>query len=263
MRKIEIAVILILCAVLVGCGTAFHVTRGQQCNGKGGECKGVPFYTKIVACNHETVWLEPTYILTLVGTQKPATQKPEGNQPEGQKIVIFNLTKEISQYDLSSDQKFKAKVQEFIERVINQNPEGSDAAAILYAFNGLPEYTLPLDKENKLQKGRLTLGSNRNEMYTFVDYSVTYYFNADIPFSGSVNPEINLGPDLTLSKASVNVTEETFKTSMGVLSSAATGVLAGLVAPPPTAEVKKAPTPVLLQLNDRTASLSVYVVNTA
>jgi hypothetical protein len=279
MRKTEIAAILLLCALLAGCGTAFEVTQREQC--KGGKCDGVPFYTKAVACNHETVWLEPTYILTLTGTQKPDTQKPhnqkpdtqkphtqkldtqkpdtqkpQSNQPNGQPVVLFNLTKEISQYDLSSDPEFKNELQKFIERVIKQNPEGLDAPAILSAFNGLREYKLPLiDNNHQLQQRSLTLASNRNEIYTFVDYSTPYYFNAKRPFSGSVNPEIDLGSDLTLSKASVNVTEETFKTSMGVLSAAATGMgAAPLTAPAaeaekkPPLEAEKPPTPVLLQL---------------
>jgi len=251
MCKTKIAVILSLCGILIGCGPAIIVTN------QGRTLDGVPFYTKAVACKQQTVWLEPTYILTLIGTQRPeskhadiaagggagtvGTQKQEGTQPEDkqadkQQVVLFKLTKEISKYDLVSNSTFKDKFQKLIKSVIEQNPDDPGSYdAILSAFDELPGYTLPVDTDG-IVKDRLILGSNRNDTYSFVDYTDPYYFNAKIRFSGTVNPEIDLGPDLTLSKASVNVQEETFQNVTGVLSAALTAagtMVAGGGPPPP------------------------------
>jgi hypothetical protein len=246
-RKIEFVLILSLCVVLAGCGTAFNVTHGGE-GCKEGKCNGIPFYTKVAACKHETVWLEQTYILTLVGIQEPEGKR----QPDKQQIVLFKLTKEISQYRLITD--FKHKFQQLIKSVIGHDPNNARSLyAILCKFNELPEYTLPKDSA-KLLTDQLVLASNRNETYDFVDYTDPYYFNAKAPFSGSVNAEIDLGPNLTLSKASGNIQEDTFKTFMSVLSTAMTaagGVITSLVAPPPpttTTRSEKPPKPVVIEL---------------
>jgi len=76
----------------------------------------------------------------------------------------------------------------------------------------------------------------------YVDYASTYTLNAKVPLAGSVNAAYELSADGTLTKASSQVTEETFKTILGALpisdlikTAAGAGVAALLAGPvPPT-----------------------------
>jgi len=219
MRNIKVAAMMVLCAALAGCAHpyVFDVTSSNKCPDVG--CNGIPFYTKTVACKHETVWLERTYMLTLAGVRKPVADQKDAKEEE-----LFEVEKEIAQNDFASDEAKKV-----VGYVLGQPSDGVDVKTafwVLDKFNdtGLAPYKLKLTEGNVLDTSRLTLSSNRNEVYAFVDYANPYYFNARKPFSGSVNPEIDLGPDLTLSKASVNLQEDTFKTAMSVVSSAAAGI---------------------------------------
>lgn len=182
--------ILVLLSTLAGCGTAMIVTDGKT------KLDGVPFYTKAVACKQETVWLEPIYKLTLVGT-KDVDKKP---------VEVFKLTKEISLPDYQSD-GFK----KLIDAVLQIKTQ-----EIVKTFNTLGQYKPPV-QGSMPGIDKLILASNQNESISFIDYTHPYYYNAKIPWVGSVNAEVNLSSDLTLSKATANITQQTLKTFLDLL----------------------------------------------
>ncbi len=214
MRKVKIPVVVVFCTVLLAAcgGTAIRVTHQPQDKGTSTPLDGIPFYTKAVACKHETVWSERTYRLTLVATQ---TEKIRSAKDQEKRVTLFSISKEISQEVYSTGfQTVKQRINTY------DSGEEEDVNKIRTEFDGLRAYTPPTidnDKEFSFTTDRFTLVSNQNEPVIFVNYSDPHYFNAKIPLVGSVNPDISLGPDLTLSKASVNIQEQTLKTFLDML----------------------------------------------
>ena len=199
MKRVFLYLVLatVLCTILTGC-MAFKISHLTK-EGKEENLPGVPFYTKFVACEQETVWIEAIYKLTLIGTtnQNPA-------------MDVFSYTKEVSLWDTNQSANFE----KLIEAVSQNKP-----AEAIAAFKNLPQHKVPT-QGSLLKTDQLVLASNQNKPSVFVDYTDPYYYNARVPLAGSVAAEINLNQDLTLSKASVNIQEQTLKTVSDMFISA-------------------------------------------
>lgn len=207
MRNAAIAAILIMFVVLAGCGMAIHVTHQPQEKGVPIPLGGIPFYTKKVACKHETVWIEQTYMLTLIGTTL-----------DGRK-TLFSYSMEITQ------DGYLSEICNTLKKLIGEQESFNDKD-IIDAFDRLTvkKYIPPaIGKDFDFCNPKLTEGhkfilvSNQNEPSVFVDYTDPHYLNARIPWAGSVNPNIGLTTDLTLGTVNVKIEEETFKTILSVL----------------------------------------------
>ena len=61
------------------------------------------------------------------------------------------------------------------------------------------------------------LVSNSSDPKTFVNYNETYYLNAKNPLSGSAKVDYKLAGDGTLTEASAEITNDTFKTIVSAL----------------------------------------------
>ena len=213
MKRVFLSLVLatVLCTILTGC-MAFNISHLTK-EGKSESLPGVPFYTKFVACEQETVWIEAIYKLTLTGTTAGTTdQKPA--------MDVFSYTKEVSLWDTNQSADFE----ELIEAVSQKEPNEAIAA-----FKSLTQHEVPMQGP-LLNTAQLVLASNKNKPFVFIDYADPYYYNARVPLAGSVTAEINLNQDLILTKASVNIQEQTLKTISDMFISAAGMVKAGKAA---------------------------------
>jgi hypothetical protein len=181
--------------MLAGCGMAIRVSHLAK-EGKAECLPGVPFYTKAVACKQETVWFEQTYKLTLVAAAGSGD--------------VFNVSKEIPRKVYVSDEYQK------LINLVHKSDANQEFNKILDAFFKLPSYAPP-SPGFLPSLTELVLASNQSEPFTFIDYADPHYYNAKIPLAGSVNAEVNLSPELTLSKASANIQEQTLKTFLDLL----------------------------------------------
>lgn len=201
MKKLRVFVMIVtvLCLILTGC-TVFHVSRLTP-EGKRERLGGIPFYTKAVSCLQETRWLEAIYKLKLVGTTV-----------SGKPVEVFSLIKEISLQDANQSPDFM----ELIKAVSEDKPDKA-----MTAFYFLPQHEVPKDG-SLLKTDKLVLASNQNKTSPpFVDYTDPHYYNVRIPLVGTATTEINLNSDLTLSKVSATIQEQTLKTVSDMLISAA------------------------------------------
>ncbi len=194
MHRAGIGIIMVLCTMLAGCGTAMKVSHLA---GERYKClPGVPFYTKAVACKQETVWFEQTYRLTLVAAAQAGD--------------AFKVSKEISRKVYVSHEFQK------LMNLVHKSDSNQEFNKILDAFFKLPIYISPPPGSLPPME-ELILASNQNEPVIFIDYTDPHYYNAKIPLAGSVNAEVNLSSELTLSKASANIQEQTLKTFLDLL----------------------------------------------
>jgi hypothetical protein len=211
MGRASILMILVLCGALAGCGMALQVTHQPQKEGAPLPLDGIPFYTKAVTCKHETVWFEQTYKLRVVAS----SEEKVGTKTE-EKKPVFSGSVEITQecYFSSAFKKLRDAIEgkKTVSQINKVFDDLRNEDRCLYfppMINSVSAFSFSTP--------RFILASNQNEPVVFVDYTDTHYINAQRPFSGSVNPDITLNSDLTLSKQSVNVQEETLKNVLSVL----------------------------------------------
>src|ERR1017187_6560057 len=205
LHKLVLAAAVFLC----GCGTAITVTNTKQVG-------GIPFYVKVAACKHETVWLEPTYKVTLVktykapvldGSDKKAEQKV-GEKPVEARDVSESIGVRLISLDTYNSKEFR----DLISRLEN-NREGMAEQPILDVFVKLPQCDLPNDhlpkKENRI------LASNEDVPVVMVDYAKPYYYNVKRPILGSVTATADLNPDGTLSKGTAMIEDRSEERRVG------------------------------------------------
>ncbi len=221
LHKSMLAVAFLCC----GCGTAIRVTNSEK-----HKIDGIPFYAKVAACKHETVWLVPTYKLTLVEiTPAPATE--EENQTAENKTAGKEVSKSlgvrlISLETYTSDD-FR-KMAASIENDTNQPDEG----VVRNWFLNLPQTTVPGHGLPAAEER--ILASNENVPVVMVNYATTYYYNVKRPILGSVSATAELNADGTLSKGSAQIEDKTLQAILDLLpvkelaSAAATGAIAPL-----------------------------------
>jgi hypothetical protein len=215
MKKETLAVLLIFCMVLAGCGgpgiivTHYPPTQGNVNPGEAGiSLDGVPFYTKAIACKQETVWVEQTYKLTLTGTRKDS----------GRDITAVSRSMEITQNGYTSEE-FKN-----LKKLIDQHTSAG-VEEVLAGFEALrekSEYRLPVinkkfDFSAPTPAHSFILVSNKTEPDSYVDYTDRHYINVKKPWSGSVNPNITLNSDLLLTNANIHIQDNTLETFLNVL----------------------------------------------
>jgi hypothetical protein len=210
-----------LLVATLGCGRAFVVKKGTD------NVEGIPFYLKQAVCLHQMVYVAPYYRISfqsLVGEK-----------------VEFSRTVTLSEngYRDTNTQKFLS--------IMRKKPPLSEAD-----FKSATDAWDEMEKLNATPYQGITtstppwpiyLVANSNVPKVYVDYASTYTVNAKVPFAGSVNAAYELNADGTLTKASSQVTEETFKTVLGALpiadlikTAAGAGVATNFVgAAPPTA----------------------------
>jgi hypothetical protein len=205
----------------IGCGQAFVVKKGTH------KVAGVPFYLKQAVCLHQMVYVAPYYRISFqslvaekVQFSRTVTLSETGYRDTNTQKFLSIMRKKppLSDPDFQS----ASEAWEEMEKVSATPYQG-----ILAAVSPWPTY----------------LVANSNVPKIYVDYASTYTLNAKVPFAGSVNAAYELNADGTLTKASSQVTEETFKTILGALpisdlikTAAGAGIAANFVgAAPPTA----------------------------
>jgi len=207
-----------LLVATLGCGRAFVVKKGTD------NVEGIPFYLKQAVCLHQMVYVAPYYRISfqsLVGEK-----------------VEFSRTVTLSEngYRDTNTQKFLS--------IMRKKPPLSEAD-----FKSATDAWDEMEKLNATPYQGITtstppwpiyLVANSNVPKVYVDYASTYTVNAKVPFAGSVNAAYELNADGTLTKASSQVTEETFKTVLGALpiadlikTAAGAGVAANFVSAAP------------------------------
>lgn len=219
--KLAPAVAVFLC----GCGTAIRVTNSKQVD-------GIPFYVKVVACKPETVWVVPTYKITLVKTYKAPVLDgldKKAEQKVGAKAVDAKDVSESLGVRLISLNTYNSKEFRELSSRLENSREGMPEQPILDMFAKLQPYNLPNDqlpeKENRI------LASNENVPVVMVDYANPYYYNVKRPILGSVTATAELNAEGTLSKGTAIIEDKTLQAILDlfpvkdVLSAAAKGSL--------------------------------------
>ncbi len=200
-------------SLLAGCGSAMRITHASASQTRPSQVDGIPFYVKVGACKHETIWLEPTFKISLSKSYKLNGQ--DVTEGIGSKILSFK--------DYNSDE-FRRLVLSF-----EKSKATSSEDVILDIFIRLKDYVSPTTTlpatENRL------LASNKNEPTSFVNYGDVYYYNVKRPILGSVTASSELSSDGTLSKATATIEDKTLQAFLDlipvkdVVSTAAKGAL--------------------------------------
>src|ERR1035437_928733 len=221
LHKLVLAAAVFLC----GCGTAITVTNTKKVG-------GIPFYVKVAACKHETVWLEPTYKVTLVKTYKAPVLDgldKKAEQKVGDKAVEARDVSESVGVRLISLSTYNSKEFRELSSRLENSREGMPEQPILGMFAKLKQCDLPTDQLPK-KKDRI-LASNENAPVVMVDYANPYYYNVKRPILGSVTATADLNADGTLSSAPAIIEDKTLQAILDlfpvkdVLSAAAKGSL--------------------------------------
>ena len=195
-----ILVLFLGCNILgAGCGQAIRVTHAKASAPQPDQLDGVPFYTKVGACKHETVWLEPTYKISL---------------SKSYKLDGKDVTEAIGARVLSLKDYNSKEFREFVLLFEVSNAKTLEDA-ILKAFSKFKNYVSPTTvlpgEENRV------LASNKNELTSFVNYGEVYYYNVKKPLAGSVTASAELGSDGTLSKATATIEDKTLQTFLDLI----------------------------------------------
>lgn len=208
---------------------------------------GIPFYPVRYRCVHDTQWLEPIAVVTLVIT---ATDEKAHFTPKvATKILNFE--------DLLGNAQ-QGEVRTLLA-LIRQTPKTDDYAPILKSFmdlqdsNVVPQNmslsTFPFDTlkngESAPENLRFVLAANSITAERYVDSSTVYYLNGTRPWAGSASVEADVNPDGTLSKGSASIESKTAETILSLLPFAdvikgALGVSTSAFTPP---LVQKPPEP--------------------
>ncbi len=186
--------------LIAGCGQAIRVTHAPANAAQPAHLDGIPFYTKVGACKHQTVWLEPTYKISMSQTYKV----------DGKDVTELIGMRTLSFEDYKSD-----SFRDFVLLFEKKNTAMVSEADILKAFGKFKNYASPYDvlpsKENRL------LASNTNELTSYVNYGELYYYNVKKPLAGSVTASAELNTDGTLSKGTATIEDKTLQTFLDLV----------------------------------------------
>ncbi len=184
----------------LGCGSVIRISHSLPKGQSKQRVDGIPFYVKTATCKQETVWIEPTYDLTLSTVM--IKDGKEVTEPVG--------VKTISQRTYDS-KEYRA----LVARLANVG-SGQAPSDVLKIFIGTEDYSaihqalLP-DRNDRF------LASNQTTSETVVNYSDVYFYNAKKPVVGTVSASAELNPDGTLSKGSAQVEDKTLQTFLDLL----------------------------------------------
>lgn len=199
MRKISLALFVNWSLLfLAGCGQAIRVTHAPA-KTQPTQLDGIPFYLKVGACKHETVWLEPSFKISLSKSYKL----------DGKEVTDAIGTRILPLKDYNSDEFRK-----FI-LLFEKSKATTSEDEILKAFSQFKNYVSPMAalpaEENRL------LASNKNEPTSFVNYGELYYYNVKKPVTGTVSAEADLNTDGTLSKGTASIEDKTLQTFLDLI----------------------------------------------
>jgi hypothetical protein len=185
--------------VVLGCGSVMRVRQG------GNKIEGIPFYGKEAKCVHQQVEVMPYYRLTL---QTLDGEKVTGSQTATvseayyltdpvavQFVSLINGTADVSSQTAEEQQKTLVRDWETIKK------QGTNDVYQKAADGTWPKHVV----------------ANSSSPKIYVNYATVYYLNAKVPFAGSAKADYKLASDGTLTEASSEITEETFKTALGAL----------------------------------------------
>ena len=164
---------------------------------------GVPFYSMAARCKQETVWIEPTYQLTLVrtGKAKVGNEEKEFVLPVGSRLISWST--------YTSD-KYKLLV-----RLLEEHSSQQRDDQIVKAFQDLEPYVFQTD-QLPLRKNRL-LASNQEAPEAYVNYADVKYYNTRRPLLGTANAQFELSPNGTLAKGSAQIESKTLQAFLDLI----------------------------------------------
>jgi hypothetical protein len=187
MVKVNLAGLVVLASVFVGCGSLYRVKGFDSKNPA-----GIPFFAKSGACTQETVYANPYFLITL--------------KVSGASGVIFSDTAKLSNTGHSS-----ADFNNLIKELDKPQPDLSSvqtAWALLKQRQSFDPYT---------QSDGEFLLSNAAKIIAIVDYSHPYALNQRKPLAGSVSADYKISSDGTLAEAQGQVQDNTLSTILSAL----------------------------------------------
>lgn len=200
-RKSAIYLVACLTATvfLYGCGSAFRVRQGTN------KVDGIPFYVKEAKCLHKEVLVMPYYRLTL-------------QTLEGQKVTGSETATVSGAYYLTD--KTALELTSLINGTMDVSSKSAEDQLKMLAGDwkdikaaGATDVYAKVADEKWLKY----LVSNSSDPKIFVNYDKTYYLNTSNPLSGSTKADYKLAGDGTLTEASAEITNDTFKTIVSAL----------------------------------------------
>jgi hypothetical protein len=215
MRTFAATSVILVCAFVCGCGSLLRVKPFDP-----NKPEGIPFFIKQGVCNHQSVYGNPYWRLTLKVSNDSGTLAME--------------TLNINNTDHGG--------LEFNELLHELEKAAPDQDSVMNAWNNLKK--LARFDPWKQNEDRLLL-ENTSSLTSVVDYSTKYSINQSKPFSGSSNADFKLSADGTLNEASGQVQDNTFSTILSALpistlitSAAGIATKTGAAANEPSKEVK-------------------------
>jgi len=206
--------------LLTGCSEVVRVTQ-QDHTGKANTTRrldGIPFYSMAARCKHETVWLEPTYQVSLVrtGSAKVGNEVKEFVLPVGSRLISWATY---------TSEKYRTVIR-LLEEASSQQRDDQ----IVDAFRDLEQYVAEANKLPLPMNRILVLNQEAPE--AFVNYADLQYCNARRPILGTVNAQVELSSNGTLAKGSAQIESKTLQAFLDlvpvkdVVSTAAKAALA-------------------------------------
>jgi hypothetical protein len=183
--------------LLSGCAT-FQVKKGTNHS----KVPGIPFYVKQGACKHQTVYLEPYYIITLT--------------------LKYSDKSTISSSGVLSKSEFESQPVQQIRSIVGEKAKLGqkevDRLLPLWTTHVKGKTYNPYRPENSIAPADKVTLSNTLTPEIFVSYKDDdqYFYNVDRPAIGSVQADIKLGADGTLSEASAQVEDKTISTILSL-----------------------------------------------
>ena len=198
-RPISIMTLLATTSLVCGCGSVLRVRQGAK------NVPGVPFYTKQASCVHQEVSVMPYYRLTLQTLQ-------------GDKITGSQTATVSADYYLTDPTavEFVSQIDGTLD-VSSMNAE-QQQLKLGRGWSAIKDHA-SVDVRGKIadDKWPKYLISNSSTPKVFVNYQNVYYLNAKAPLSGTAKADYKLASDGTLTEASGEVTDDTFKTIVSAL----------------------------------------------
>lgn len=187
MRTFGAALVALLFVFVCGCGSVLRVKPFDP-----SKPEGIPFFVKQGACNHQSVYGNPYWRLTLKVSNDSETLATE--------------TLDINNADHGG--------QDFNELLHELEKPAPDQDSVMNAWNDLKKR----DRFDPwTQNADRILLENTSSLTSVVDYSNRYSINQSKPFSGSSNADFKLSADGTLNEASGQVQDNTFSTILSAL----------------------------------------------
>jgi hypothetical protein len=190
-KRFALPVLVGLLLMLSGC-SLFKISDGSK------EIRGIPFYPKVGKLKQTTVWSR-TWLE--IGFTLSDVDPPTGKKSNTQSGVLQVDEKTGTADNLNNSAaaaQLAAKTQD-LGRVIEAFKKGSSIVTIT-----LSTITSESDAQSQGNPSSLlqTLVSNGTELVTEVDYSKTYYYNAQVPIFSSAEASVKLAADGSLSEVS-------------------------------------------------------------